>query len=114
MNGTNESPYYFIYPSAPSSQSLSPKSSPPALLPLLTLTLAFALALALRRAVRVVGKSLNNTIVRRVLREVGEPETSSALAREDVGHPAKGVVEIPEGDADAALDLDAGADNLFY
>jgi len=113
-----KSPYYFIYPSAPLSQSLSPKNSPPTLLPLLTLsltlTLAFTLALTLRRAIRIVGKSLNNTIIRRVLREVSELETSSALAREDVGHLAKGVVKIPEGDADIALNLDAGADNLFY
>ena len=36
-------------------------------------------------------------------REIGEPETSGTLAGEDVGHPAEGVVEVPEGDADAGL-----------
>lgn len=45
-------------------------------------------------------------------REVLEPQKRVALAGEDVGDPAEGVVEVPEGDADAGFDLGAGADDL--
>ncbi len=47
-----------------------------------------------------------------MLGEVLEPQRSVALGREDSGHPAEGVIEIPEGDANAALNLDASTDDL--
>jgi hypothetical protein len=75
--------------------------------------LALALAFALALGSSLVGKSLDNAVVSGVLGEVGEPEEGSTLAGEDVGHPAEGVVKVPGGDTDAALDLDAGADDLF-
>lgn len=59
-----------------------------------------------------VGQSLNHTVVGRVLGKVLKPQESGALSREHVGHPAEGVVQIPDGDADAGLDLDASTDGL--
>lgn len=60
----------------------------------------------------LVGQGLDDTIVGGVLAKVLEPEEGSALTLEDVGNPAEGVIEIPEGDTNALLDLNAGADNL--
>ena len=53
---------------------------------------------------------LDDTIVGRVLLKVLEPQQRGALALKDVGDPAEGVVEVPDGDADAGVDLDTGAD----
>ena len=44
--------------------------------------------------------------------EVVEPEESGTLALEDVGNPAEGVVEVPEGDTDASGRLSAATDSL--
>ncbi len=60
----------------------------------------------------LVGQGLNDTIISRVLGEVVEPEQRGALAREDRRDPGKRVVEVPDGDADAAADLNAGANDL--
>lgn len=59
-------------------------------------------------------QSLHDTIIGRVLAKVIEPEKSSALAGEDGRDPAEGVIKVPDGDADASVDLDAGADDLFF
>lgn len=56
---------------------------------------------------------LDDTIVGRVLLKVLEPQQRGALALKDVGDPAEGVVEVPDGDADAGVDLDTGADGLL-
>ena len=44
--------------------------------------------------------------------EVGEPQSRVVLAREGSRHPAVRVIEVPDGDAHAPLDLDAGGDDL--
>lgn len=74
--------------------------------------LRLALALALAGAGGPVGKGLDDAIVGGVLGEILEPQQSGALALKDEGDPAEGVVEVPDGDTDAATDLDASADNL--
>ena len=51
-------------------------------------------------------------MVSRVDAKVVEPEEGVALALEDVGDPAEGVVKVPQGDADAGGVLDAGSDGL--
>lgn len=53
-----------------------------------------------------------DAVIRWVDGEVLEPEERVALAGEDVGDPAEGVVEVPEGDANAGVDLGAGPDDL--
>jgi hypothetical protein len=47
-----------------------------------------------------------------VLGEVLKPQQRGALALENEGNPAERVIKVPDGDADAAADLDAGTDNL--
>lgn len=47
-----------------------------------------------------------------MLGEVLKPEQGRALAGKDGRDPAEGVVEVPDGDADAAADLDARANGL--
>ncbi len=69
-------------------------------------------ALVLAMALGLVGEGLDDAIVRGVVGEVLEPQERGALGGEDGGDPAEGVIEVPEGDADAAADLDAGADDL--
>lgn len=58
-------------------------------------------------------QSLNDTVVSRVGAEVVEPEKSGALTGEDEGDPAEGIIEVPDGDTDAPVDLDASSDGLF-
>jgi hypothetical protein len=60
----------------------------------------------------LVGQRLDDAVVGGVLCEVGEPEQRLTLAGEVVGHPGEGVVEVPDSDTDAALDLDASTDDL--
>lgn len=58
-------------------------------------------------------ESLLHAVVGGVLAPVLKPEEGSTLAGENIGHPAEGVIEIPDGDTDAALDLDASANSLL-
>lgn len=60
----------------------------------------------------LVGQSLDDAVVGRVLAEVLEPEKGGTLALENEGDPAEGVIEIPDGDTDASVDLDACSDDL--
>lgn len=69
--------------------------------------------LARLASLRPVLQRLDDAIISRVLLKVLEPQRRGALALEHVGHPAEGVIEVPDGDADAGVDLDAGADGLF-
>lgn len=64
------------------------------------------------KTARLVRQGLNDSIVSRVDSEIAMPEKSISLALEDIGNPAKGIIEIPDSDADAAADLDASADSL--
>ena len=64
-------------------------------------------------ALGLVGQGLDNAIVGGMLAEVGKPEQSSALGGEDGRDPAEGVIEVPDGDTNAAADLDASTDNLY-
>ena len=63
-------------------------------------------------ALGLVGQSLDHAVVGGVLGEVLEPQQRRALALENKGNPAEGVIKVPDGDADAAADLDASTDNL--
>jgi hypothetical protein len=65
------------------------------------------------RAASLVGEGLNDAVVGGVLAEVLEPQEGSTLALEEVGDPAEGIIEVPDGDTDAAADLDAGADDVL-
>jgi len=47
-----------------------------------------------------------------VLGEVLKPQQGGALAGEDCGDPAEGVVEVPDLNTDAAADLNASTNNL--
>lgn len=68
-------------------------------------------ALLVTKASRVL-ESRERAVVGGVDGEVVEPEKSGTLALEDVGDPAEGVVEVPEGDANAGFSLGAAADGL--
>jgi hypothetical protein len=57
-------------------------------------------------------ESGESSVVGRVGSEVVEPEKSGTLALEDVGNPAEGIVEVPEGDADTGWRLSASTDGL--
>lgn len=74
--------------------------------------LAVALGLGLLGGLCVVLESIDDAIVGGVSGEVLEPKTSRALASEHIGDPAKGVIKVPNGDSDAALDLGTSTDNL--
>jgi hypothetical protein len=63
-------------------------------------------------AAHVLLEALNAAIIGRVLLKVIKPEKSGTLALEDVRDPAEGIVEVPEGNAYAGLDLCAGGDGL--
>jgi hypothetical protein len=63
-------------------------------------------------ALGLVGQSLDHAVVGGVLGEVLKPQQRGALALENEGNPAERVIKVPDGDADAAADLDAGTDNL--
>ena len=77
----------------------------------LVMGLAMGLALLATRLCRILER-IQNAKVGRVGSEVLEPEQGIALAGENVGHPAEGVVEVPEGNTDAGVDLGASADSL--
>jgi hypothetical protein len=63
-------------------------------------------------ALRLVLQRLDNSVVGRMSGEVLKPQERSTLTREDIGNPAERVIEIPDGNADAAPDLDASANRL--
>ena len=60
----------------------------------------------------LVLQRLDNGIVGRVLLEVLKPQQSVTLTFEHIGNPAEGVIEVPEGDTNAGIDLDAGTNGL--
>lgn len=55
-----------------------------------------------------------NAVVRWMQTEIFEPQKCVAFAGKDVRDPAERVVEVPESDADAGVDLGASANDLDW